>query len=280
MTEELDFDAQMAETEPVATPENPPAEPEVASTESQPKYAALDAVLPDSDDVDEDFRGKPLADIIRVAKQHKQEAKKAYEVGSRYNDLESKYRVAEALLNELRQRNQQPQTPPPSPDELVQRFAQNPPEFLNQYVQQATAPLYQELQMLRAQTLEQRAESAREAARTAVGIKDREAWYELRRPLAMFLSANNADPTDPRAWQEAFDAYKASASRVAAPVEIPKAAPPPTGQARSTVREVTRPRLSERDRRNLADLADSFGIKPGTKAFEELESRIAAGGDD
>jgi hypothetical protein len=279
---EFDFNAVVDEAGPETAPEVSDAS---ASTESVPNYAPLDAVLPDADDVDADFRGKPIAEVLRVAKQHKEEAKKGYEKAAQYNDLESELRMQRALNEVLRrQSTPQPQAaPPPDNERFLQRFAENPTQVLPEEIQRHVAPmvaqLTEKLREMEWETVQTRAESARDRARVAAGL-DTDTWNALRQPIASFMAARGADPTNESEWFNSFQMYKSMASKLVPRTEIATPSAPPAGQARSVSRPSSTPRLSARDEKNLERLAAGMGIKKDTPAWTTLVTEIAAGGNE
>lgn len=273
-----DFDALMAEI-PDEEPESPAAP---ASTESQPpKVAELDALLPDAEDVDEEFRGKPVTEAVRLAKQWKHEAKVAAERNQHWNTIVSRAEMAEKALEFFKQQNAQRPAPQPETDEsLLQRLSQRPTAVLPEVVQQYTAPLQQQLEEQRREMFAMQAENARITAAKMAGVDDLDAWESLKWRLAPIMQANQWDPRDPRAWAEAKNIYLADADRFAKPrVEVPKTPAPPGGNARSQVRTGNAPRLRSRDRQNAEDLLAGFGIAPDDPAFAQFEE-FAAGGKD
>jgi hypothetical protein len=213
-----------------------------------------------------------------VAKQHKEEAKQAYEAKNKYNEIESRARMQEALLEHFKRQQSAPAPQaPPSDEEFLQQFAQRPTQVLPQTIQQYVAPLQQQMQVLQYESLQARAEAAREMARTKAGL-DEPTWNELRQPIASFMLARGADPTNPMEWVASLDMYKKLAPKFVTRAEVAQPAAPPAGQARSVSRPSSAPRLSARDERNLADLAEASGIKKGTPAWDRLVSEIANGG--
>lgn len=250
-----------------------PIGPEDGGDAAQPtetpakKVAELDAYVPVSDDIDEDFRDKPLSEVFRVAKQHKEEAKKAYGQNAEMNNLRSRAEMAERLVQSLNQRQQ----PAYDPQEVTQRMLADPLSVLAPVIQQHMQPVMQELQQLRQQTAQGHSEMARERARGAVGV-DAKAWNEYTPAMAALMFARNQNPDDPNAWIQAFEPFKAA---VGAKVTLRPNDPPPVGQARSTPSRESAPKLSSRDERNLAELADMAGIKKGTPAWDRLVKDIA-----
>lgn len=277
-----DLDAVLAEIPDADdAPESPAVE---ASTESvEPKFAELDALLPDADDVDEDFRGKPLADVIRVAKQHKEDAKRGYEASKRLNDAESRARMAEAAVEFAKQQFAQQNAPAPQPREtdeaFIQRLANRPTEVLPEVIQQQVAPFVERINRTEAALARYQADAAQEQAREALGF-DRETYQELRPAIAAYMAANGWPIADPRAWYAAGDQLRAVAARLnpqaQAQVEVPRQAAPPGGAARSQSRPSTAPKLKARDRENAVDLLDAFGIKADSPEFEKFETFAAS----
>lgn len=278
-----DLDAVLAEI-PDEVQESPAVE---ASTESvEPtKFAELDALLPDADDVDEDFRGKPLADVIRVAKQHKEDAKRGYEASKRLNDAESRARMAEAAVEFARQQwaaqQAAPQQPRETDEAFIQRLANRPTEVLPEVIDQRVAPVVERLQRAETTIARYQADMAQEQAREALGF-DRETYQELRPAMAAYMAANGWPISDPRAWYTAGERFREVAARLnpqiqtQPQVEVPRQAAPPGGAARSQVRPNATPKLKARDRENAVDLLDAFGIKPDTPEFAAFEAHVAS----
>jgi len=276
-----DLDALLAEI-PDDVQESPAEE---ASTESvEPtKFAELDALLPDADDVDEDFRGKPLADILRTAKIHKEDAKRGYEASKRANDLESRARIAEAAVEFARQQWAQQNAPAPQPREtdeaFIQRLANRPTEVLPEVIQQHVAPFAERLQRTEATLARYQADTAQEQAREALGF-DRETYQALAPAMAAYMAANGWPIGDPRAWYAAGDQFRNAAARLnpqaQQQVEVPRQSAPPGGAARSQSRPSVTPKLKARDRENAVDLMDAFGIKADSPEFAAFEAHVAS----
>lgn len=232
MPEGFDFDAELEKVTPPATPES--ATPAPASTESPatpPNYAAVEALIPDAEDIDPDFRGKPIKDILRVAKQHKEEAKASYSRNQELKDLQERMIRNEALLA---QRLQQaaPAQPQITREQWLEQFANDPTNVLPAEIQRHVQPLVQQLTETQRSLVQMRAESAREQARVASGVAP-EAWERLARPLAAIMYTNQMDPGVAANWTKAFNDFKEDMG-VVAPQRSAAPAPPPGGQARST----------------------------------------------
>lgn len=268
---EYDFDAELPDENGGAVVAPDPSAAAVASTESQRTVAALDAVL-DGDDVDEDFRGKPVAEVLRVAKQHKHEAKIAATRNQEFNELQSQLEMSRGLLRVLQQ---QAPAPPRQPQVTDEDFYGSPTQAAAALAEERVRPLEAQIQALQYNSYQQAAESARVAARPA--HIDKETYDALRGPLAAIMSAREYDPAGD-GWALALKDYTEHLTKLAPRAAIPRAGAPPTGQARAGARPAAPvARLSDRDRRNLSAMAASFNIKPGTKAFETLEQQILAG---
>lgn len=252
----------------VAAPADVPA-PDAPAAPAAPSYAALDARIPVADDIDEEFRDKPLSEILRVAKQHKEEAKLGYTARKEVNDQRSRADMAEGMLRVLRERQATPPVPAEPPDPQLEASRR----FVQSQVQPIVQPIQEELERLRGESYSARAENARLAARPA--SIDADTWNEVARPIASIIHANGGDPTDKSTWNSAFEAYKAPLAKLA-PRQAPAPAPaaPPAGQARSTPTARSAPRLSARNEKNLEEMAGMFKIKRGTPAWDQLVKDI------
>lgn len=229
---DFDFDAELEKVTPPAEPES--ATPAPASTESPatpPNYAAVEALIPDAEDIDPDFRGKPIKDILRVAKQHKEEAKASYSRNQELRDLQERITRSEALLA---QRLQQagPQQPQMTREQWLEHFANNPQAVLPEEFSRYVGPLQEKLTAAESKVFKISAELARERAQRVVGVNE-ETWERLTPRLANILMVRNADPESPQNWVAAYNEYKEDMGLVA-PQRSATPAPPPGGQARST----------------------------------------------
>lgn len=272
------------DTTTTAQPESTPA-PEV-------KFADLDAVVPDAADIPESFRNKRLADVIRVAEQHKQEAGVAATRNQQWNAMESRARMAEAAVEFMRnQAAQQNQAPPPqmpqeTSEDYLQRLAAQPKTVIRGEFDELQQPYVQQLRTTQDELRRTRADMAQNEAREFHNI-DRQTWNNTVRPgAAAVMFANNWSLEEPGAWAEATRVYISNAIATAQrfapsaqptpPVEVPRPGAPPNGSARSTSRPAATPKLSGRDRENAVDFLDAFNIKPGTPAFAKFEQFAAS----
>jgi hypothetical protein len=278
-----ELDAVLAEI-PDEEPESPAVEASTDSVEPvEPKYAELDALLPDAEDVDESLRGKPLAEVVRVASQWKHESKVAAERNQKWNEMESRERMALAAVEWAKQQLSERQQPAPqrgeTEDEFLQRLANKPTQVLPEVIDQRVAPMANELRQTRVELENMRAAIAQEQARAALEI-DPETFHALKPAMAAFMYANQWPTHDPQAWYAAGHQFKEMAQRFApapAPaVTVPKPATPPGGAARSQVRPSSAPKLRGRDRENAVDLASAFGISPDSPAFAQFETEVAS----
>lgn len=275
-----DLDALLAEIpdgDDPAPAADPQAQPDEQAAPPAPKFAALDEVVPEADDIDEDFRGKPISEVIRIATQHKHEIGVSRKKSQEYNQIESRLRMNEAALEFIKQQQAQAsRAPEPTAEQFIERFAANPSPVLRDEINQYIAPLQQQLEATKGELFQMATERARERARQASGL-DEETWEAITPGISAFMWAANADPRDPRAWMEAAERQKQVAQRVSRPAaEVARPASPPGGNARSQVRpQSPAPRLKSRDRENAADLLSGFGITPDDPAFADFEAFAA-----
>lgn len=269
-------------------PAAPEAQPE--SVDAPPvKYADLDAVLPDSPDIDEDFRGKPIADVVRVAKQHKGEAGVAATRNGQWNQMVAERDAAKLALQYFQGQQQQQQAAAPqqqreTEEEYLQRLALRPQEVIGDQVRQEMDPIREELRQTREQMLRLRADGAQIAARDGLQIEP-QLWQAISGPVSTFMAYNRWPLDDPNAWAEAARRYLDSARQIAqrfqpAPaqqqptVDVPRAAAPANGTARSQSRPAaTGHKVSPRLKTELAAIASAFGLD--AKGIEALERSAA-----
>lgn len=257
---EIDF----SEVEAPSAPETPAA-PE-APTKT---FATLDHVMPETDDIDEDYRGKPIKEVLRVARQHKEEVKQAYNVRSDINNYKSRAEMAEAMLRMVRE--QAPARQEQDPQVVLQQLAADPARVMSAVARQNMAPLEKQMEELRFESYQGRAEMAREKARQRAGV-DEETWDKFTRGMAGLINAAAADPATPKSWADAWDVYEPA---VTPKVRVPTTGQAPVGQARSSApKQNSGPRLSQRQENNLSELAGIFDIKKGTKAWDNLVKEI------
>lgn len=285
-----DLDALLAE---VPGDEETPATPAPeASTESTPvKFAELDGVVPDAPDVDEEFRGKAIAEVLRVAKQHRDEAKRGYTASQQLNEAQARQRVAEAALEFFQRQPQQqqaPQQPHETNDEYLQRLAAQPRSVIHSEVDERVAPLQQRMQQNETLLTQTLGELAQTEARESLGI-NRQTWQQIRGPVATFMAYQQWPVQDPRAWAAAAKMYVENAVQTAQqfiqpppqqapPVEVPKPGAPPNGAARSQVRQAAAPKVKSHYRKAVDDTSDAFGLDDKSKA--DFESFVAERGTE
>lgn len=258
----LPDDLSVLETEPEAG--------NVASTEPAKKFADLDAVFPD-DFPDEELRGKPVAKIVDLYKQYDKEIGVSRQKSMQYNDLDSKVRMQERMLEALQRRIEQPAPRPYTPAENVQRFQQAPDRFVDERVD----PVRAQLETVRTELYFEKAERVREKARSLGGF-DEGAWEENKPAIAALMQAKGLDASDPKNWLEAAKPF-AAVLKPRPKVEVPQAGAPPAGQARSQVSQKPAAArfASRRDQENAHDLAIASGFKAGSKAYNELMAELA-----
>jgi hypothetical protein len=247
--------------------------PAQAATPVEParKFAELDAVLPDDYD-DEDFRGKPLNEVLRVAKQYKQEIGVSRKKSMEYNALNEKVSALERAI-EFSKRN--PERPPASREEDLNRFNQAPRRFVEENVK----GVRDEVEDVKFQLYSTRAEMARERAMRQGGF-DPEAWEDSAPAIAAFMQANNLDGAVAANWLKAAERFKPVLTKK---VEVPTQGAPPAGQARSNARPSSSsgPRFATSRAENAAkDAAAMMGYKPGTDRYKALMEELAKEGDE
>lgn len=289
------LDALLDEALPDDQPSTPDAEdaarPETETeTEAEAKWAELDALIPDTENVPEEYRNKSIADLIRISQQHRQQIHVATEKSRDYNDLASKNRVLEAgidwLRNEITTRQQplsQPAQPEPTEtaEALLDRLSQNPGEVIDERMRRQLEPLQRAITEQQRTIAEQtertvwaNANYAREQARANLNIAP-DVWEQMTPQLAAIAATRQLNIEDPRVWDGAAREYLNNLryfmpSPATAPaVSVPTVAAPPGGSARSTVRPVTSgPKLRLRDDENSNDLLDAFEIKDPARRKE------------
>lgn len=263
MSEEavVETNATEATTEVVETP---------ASTDSQKKYATLDAVIP-ADYDDEDFRDKSLDEVLRIAKQHKHEIGVARKKNMEYNNLEGEVKVLKANLDFLTRQQQQPKQQ--MTREQMRQYSQAAPD---QFVDERISPVLQEVNEMKSRLYRAETERVRERAGRLSGI-DPEVWEDLKGPLASIIYASQGDASQEQTWIEAAEKYKKQAARLSPKVSVPTPAAPPAGQARSTsTAKPSTPKFkSAADEEMAKDMLKAQGIMPGSKYYNEGLAKLA-----
>jgi len=272
LDELLDGDDPQPAAEPEAQPESTPA-PEI-------KFADLDAVVPDDEHVPEAYRRKPLADVIRVAEQHKYEAKVAAQHNQEWNRMQAERDAANLALKFFqseRQNAAQPsQQPTETQEDYLNRLALQPQSTIHSEIDGRMVPLNQRVQNAEAMLLQTQAELAKSSARETLGL-DRGTWSAIEGQVATFMASQNWPVQDPRAWASAADWYIRSSLEMArrfapqqqlapAPVDVPRPGAPPNGTARSQSRPAAQTRLKPAVQGILDDIAEASGLDKDRRA--------------
>jgi hypothetical protein len=236
-----------------------------------PKYAELDAAVPDDYD-DEELRGKPVKEVLslaRKAKQYEHEIGVSRKKSMEYNDLAARVEMQQKMIDML---SRQGATKPEPPELLRQRLVADPRGFVGQEL----SPVLAELQDVKGRLYQTQAENARERARATLRVESG-VWDEYAPALAAIMHARGLDPAAPQSWTEAAKSFRGVLSPKA---EVPKPAAPPAGQAKSSGRTATGgPKFkSAREERAARDVALTMGYKPGTKRYDELMAELASDG--
>ena len=247
---------------------------DAAATPTPPglNYAALDALLPDTDDVPEYLRGKPLKEAARLADQWRGEAATANRENREAN--RERLRLAEAML-ELR--SQPPLQAPRAPQRVYVPDGQGNAveQPLDALIAQHLRPIQEKLQDAENSSFFLASESARERARAAANVPS-DVWEEASPDLGAILRANALDTRDPKNWTQAWNlALKRASRMVGQRAPTPQMPAPPVGSAMSTAAARQAPRLTEAQRRNIDDVATLAGIKKDSPTYKKLISRAA-----
>ena len=264
-------------------------EPEQADATAQPdsrKQAELDALIPDSADIDEDFRGKPVNEVLRIASQHKHEIGVARRKSQEFNTLESRARIAEEALQWWKaqgpQHQGQPQREEETDEALLNRLSARPTEVLPEKIREYVEPLERQIHEQNVRLVRIQADGAREQARAALNMSP-DMWEAITPQLAAITASRQWSIEDPNAWYAAGYEYVQNLERLRPPaprapaVSVPAPAAPPGGTARSQSRPFgSASRLKGRDLENASDILAGFGIKPDSKAFAEFEEYVVS----
>lgn len=248
----------------------PQQDAQEAQTPAEPakNYAPLDGVIPDDYD-DEEFRGKPVAEILRVAKQYKQEIGVARGKSRDYNDVSARLDALQRAVEA--ERNRQPQRPQETTEQQLNRLRTAPDRFVDERVN----PVREDINTVRQEIAFERAERARDKARS-LGNFDEAAWDENTPAIAAIMHARGLSASEPKDWLKAAEPFKPVL--VSKPkAEVPTSAAPVAGGAKSTVKPgPSAPRFKNKQAETAAKEAASFmGYKPGTKRYDELLEELA-----
>lgn len=245
-----------------------------------PKYAALDEMLPDSEEVDEQLRGKSVAEVARLAKQWRGE------IATVNKENREATRERLELARTLLALKQEPPrgAPQPAPRVYVPNERGEAVEApMDELMGHRISPLEERINQLNESVFWQASETARERGRGLVKA-DPEIWEAASPDLGMFLQANQLDPRDPNNWKTAWEGARKRAMLIAGHRAVaPTIPPPPVGNATSLPNTARPgPKLSTEQMRNLDETAAMAGIEKGSKAYKKLidmhAKDIAAGG--
>lgn len=268
-------------------------EPEQEASTATPdaaaaKFAELDALVPDSADIDEEYRNKPVREVIRIATQHGHEIGVSRKKSQEFNALESRANLAEQAVawwqQQGRAQNAPPQAPPEETDEaLLDRLSARPTQVLPEKIREYVEPLERRLYEQDVRLLRMAADGAREQARTALGISSEE-WEYATPQLAAITASRQWNIEDPNAWYAAGQELIRAGERLRPPppaprapaVTVPAPAAPPSGGSRSTARPSTGAlKLKPREQDNAIAIMAGFGITPDNPKFDEFTTFAA-----
>lgn len=242
-----------------------------------PSYAALDALIPDSEEFDEALRGKSISEINRIVRQQRSEVATANKANR--EERQTQLELAKTLLA-LKQQEAPRQAPQRRANVFIDdEQGQAIPVPLDGVLGGVLGPLQAQLNEIQTDNFFARSEAARERARAAAGVPS-DVWDEIQPDLGAILQANQADTRVPNNWITAYEAAKRRAARIAGPkVTVPTMPAAPVGNATShpAQRQAGGRRIPADEMKHIDDVAEQSGIVKGSKTYKKLLADIAAG---
>lgn len=265
------------------TPQATQEAPEAPAVSEKPRYRLEDVIL-DDPSLPESLRGKPAAELAADRIRYVQQVQ---DIGYQKNAAIERAQIYEAALDILKRQQPAREEPPPQrlrPSEQLRRSGADPDELYQSpdrivdgtvdvaeqrimpRVQEAIAPIEQELQQLRAERQQSAIYNAGLIAAAQMGISQKD-WVDVWAPMVTSPAVASRKPlTDPQTYVEAVQFVRSNGSRLfgggAAPP--PPAPAPPTGGGRTAA---VQPRavsgltaLKPENRKVFEELSDVFGF--------------------